>query len=48
MSTMSTEQMSDPDRNLATSFVALAEGVQPQTNVGNASERADLTNRTGR
>ena len=45
---MSTEQMSDPDRNLATSFVALAEGVQPQTNVGNPSERADLTDRTGR
>ena len=45
---MSTEQMSDPDRNLATSFVALAEGVQPRTDVGNPSERADSTDRTGR
>ena len=48
MSTMSTEQMSDPDRNLATSFVALAEGVQPRTDVGNALERVDSTDRTGR
>ena len=45
---MSTEKMSDPDRNLTTSFVALAEGVQPPPDVGNPSVRADLTDRTGR
>ena len=48
MSTMSTEQMSDPDRNLVTSFVALAEGVQPRTDVGNSSERAHSRDRIER
>ena len=48
MSTMSTDQTSDPDRNLATAFVALAEGVKPRTDVGIPSERVDSTGHTGR
>ena len=48
MSTMSTAQMSDPDRNLVTSFVALAEGDKPRSNVGSPSESVDSTGHTGR
>ena len=46
MSTMSTSQMSDPDRNLAASFVALAEGDQLRTSfVGNASDGVNSIDR---
>ena len=45
MSTMSTAQMSNPDRNLATSFVALSEGVKSVSNVGSRVEPANTSGR---
>ena len=45
MSTMSTSQMSNPDRNLATSFVALSEGVKFGSNVGSRLESENTSGR---
>ena len=46
MSTISPSDMSDPDRNLATSFVALAEGVSVRpTSSTTTTTSTDTTNR---